>query len=131
MVTIIDPALKDGANDNFVVNNHEIIRLGDWKYSVFVKDIMEENYSQIIIFQTPSGETKIEYIKICNPIRGWVKPCVTDFLQLWISYGHFNNRIIKAPKPRRGFINQRHWNKRLQFVVHPVSWKNWQLLRIS
>ncbi len=27
MVTIIDPALKDGANDYFVVNIHELIRL--------------------------------------------------------------------------------------------------------
>ena len=27
MVTIIDPALKDGANDSFDVNIHELIRL--------------------------------------------------------------------------------------------------------
>ena len=28
MLTIIDPALKDGVIDNFVVNIHELIRLG-------------------------------------------------------------------------------------------------------
>jgi hypothetical protein len=37
MVTIIDPALKDGAEDNFVVHIHELIRLNNYNRSIILE----------------------------------------------------------------------------------------------